>query len=337
LIIEVTRLFASLADYDAREDRYHLRGVMGPDEYHTGYPDHPADGIDDNAYTNVMVAWVCQAACRVLDLLEGHDLADLIDRLGIRASERERWDRMSRRMALHFHDGVISQFAGYGDLMEFDWAGYRDTYHNIERLDLILEAEGDSTNRYRLAKQADALMLLYLFGQDELMLLLERLGYPTTREQLATTVDYYLARTANGSTLSRVAHASVLASMDPERAWETFREALDADLDDTQGGTTRAGVHLGAMAGTIDVVQRSFTGLRLTSDALVFAPQLPHELRSVAFRVRYRDHLLDIRLERHRLSVSSAPGDAGPICLRLGDQEVLLSPGASQHFTLLEG
>ncbi|HKU11804.1 MAG TPA: HAD-IA family hydrolase [Sinomonas sp.] len=336
LIVEVTRLFASLVDYDPRQDRYHLRGVMGPDEYHTGYPDHPADGIDDNAYTNVMVAWVCQTACRVLDLLEGHDRDDLIDRLGIRASELERWDRMSRRMALHFHDGVISQFAGYGGLMEFDWAGYRDRYHNIERLDLILEAEGDSTNRYRVAKQADALMLLYLFGQDELMLLLDRLGYPTTHEQLATTVDYYLARTANGSTLSRVAHASVLASMDPERAWEMFREALDADLDDTQGGTTRAGVHLGAMAGTIDVVQRSFTGLRLTSDALVFAPQLPRELRSVAIRVRYRDHLLDIRLERQRLSVSSAPGDAGPVRLRLGDQEVLLSAGASQHFTLDE-
>jgi trehalose/maltose hydrolase-like predicted phosphorylase len=90
------------------------------------------------------------------------------------------------------------------------------------------------------------------------------------------------------------------------------------------------------MAGTIDVVQRSFTGLRLTSDALVFAPQLPRELRSVAIRVRYRDHLLDIRLERQRLSVSSAPGDAGPVRLRLGDQEVLLSAGASQHFTLDE-
>ena len=41
-------------------------------------------------------------------------------------------------------------------------------------------------------------------------------------------------------------HASVLASTDPNRAWDSFREALDADLDDTQQGTTKAGIHLGA-------------------------------------------------------------------------------------------
>ncbi|KHL04206.1 HAD-IA family hydrolase [Sinomonas humi] len=335
LVIEVARLFVALAEYDVEEDRFHLRGLMGPDEYHTGYPDRQAEGIDDNAYTNAMSAWVCHTACRIPELVQGHDRESLIERLRIRPEEQGQWEHLSRRMAIPFHDeGIISQFAGYGDLEELDWDAYRDKYHNIERLDLILEAEGDSTNRYKLSKQADALMLLYLFGRDELITLLDRLGYSATPEQLARSVDYYLSRTAHGSTLSRVAHASVLASMDPERAWETFREALDADLDDTQGGTTRAGVHLGAMAGTIDVVQRSFAGLRLTADALVFAPQLPRELRSVAFRVRYRDQLLDIRLEHGRLSLVSAPGDASPIRLRVGNEEALLAAGGSHHFRL---
>ena len=35
---------------------------MGPDEYHTGYPDNPGEGLNDNAYTNVMAAWVCDQA-----------------------------------------------------------------------------------------------------------------------------------------------------------------------------------------------------------------------------------------------------------------------------------
>lgn len=335
LVIEVARLFASLADYDAEDDRFHLRGLMGPDEYHTGYPEREGDGLDDNAYTNVMAAWVCLTACRVLEVVRGHDRESLIERLEVHPEEQEKWEHVSRRMAVPFHDdGIMSQFAGYGDLAELDWEAYRDKYHNIERLDLILEAEGDTTNRYKLSKQADALMLLYLLGNDELIALLHRLGYATTPGQLSRTVDYYLARTAHGSTLSRVAHASVLAGMNAERAWETFREALDADLDDTQGGTTRAGVHLGAMAGTLDVVQRSFSGLRLTADALVFAPQLPTELRSVGFRVRYRDQLLEVRLEHARLSVTSAPGDAAPVRLRLGREEVLLVPGGSHHFRL---
>ena len=172
-------------------------------------------------------------------------------------------------MFVPFHDkGIISQFEGYSRLLELDWDRYRSLYGNIERLDLILEAEGDSPNRYRLAKQADVLMLLYLLGDDQLAALLARLGYTVTEANIARNVDYYLARTVHGSTLSRVAHASVLAAADPHRAWATFREALDADLDDTQGGTTHTGVHLGAMAGSIDVVQRSFAGLRMRQDAL---------------------------------------------------------------------
>ena len=60
LIVEVARLVASMCEYDEAEDRFHLRGVMGPDEYHTGYPDNPGGGLNDNAYTNVMAAWVCE-------------------------------------------------------------------------------------------------------------------------------------------------------------------------------------------------------------------------------------------------------------------------------------
>ncbi|WP_253907992.1 glycosyl hydrolase family 65 protein [Arthrobacter sp. H20] len=112
----------------------------------------------------------------------------------------------------------MSQFEGYNDLKELDWIKYRETYGNIERLDLILEAEGDDVNRYKLAKQADVLMLPYLLGHDGLIKLMRDLGYTLSRDQLNSTVDYYLLRTAHGSTLSRVAHASVLAETDPDLA-----------------------------------------------------------------------------------------------------------------------
>ncbi|WP_426225965.1 beta-phosphoglucomutase family hydrolase [Pseudarthrobacter sp. DSP2-3-2b1] len=334
LIVEVARLVSSMADYDQDSERFHLRGLMGPDEYHTGYPANPGAGLDDNAYTNVMAAWVCAQACEIMSLLSGHDLEDLQDRLNIDPSEIDGWLQVSTRMSVPFHGGIISQFAGYEDLLELDWEHYRNTYRNIERLDLILEAEGDSTNRYRLAKQADVLMLLYVLGENELTSFLARLGYEVSAEQVARTVDYYLSRTAHGSTLSRVAHASVLAARDPERAWNTFREALSADLDDTQGGTTHTGIHLGAMAGTIDVVQRSFAGLRITRDALLFAPKMPKGISTVEFRVRYRDHLLTVHLEHGTLSVSAAPGDAAAIRMQVGPEQVLLAAGETRRFTL---
>ena len=85
---------------------------------------------------------------------------------------------MSRRMFVPFHDdGIISQFEGYEDLEELDWDAYRAKYGNIQRLDRILRAEGDDPNRYKVAKQADTVMLFFLFSDDELRRLFERLGY----------------------------------------------------------------------------------------------------------------------------------------------------------------
>jgi trehalose/maltose hydrolase-like predicted phosphorylase len=334
LVIEVARFFSSRAQYSQDTGRYHLRDVVGPDEYHTGYPGRPEPGLDDNAYTNVMAAWTCLRASEIVTLAEREPIG-LVERLHITTGEVAGWLTVARSFFVPFHgDGVISQFAGYDQLAELDWERYRETYDSIERLDLILEAEGDEPNRYRLAKQADVLMLPYLLGQDGLIDLLSELGYELTAHQLNRTIEYYLARTAHGSTLSRVAHASVLAALDPDRAWDSFREALDADLDDTQHGTTRAGIHLGAMAGTIDVIQRSFAGLRLSGDSLVFAPSLPTGLGSVAFSVRYRGHHLDIRLKDGRMSIASAPGDADPIGIRVNGRDARLAAGQARDFPL---
>ncbi|MFI8414680.1 beta-phosphoglucomutase family hydrolase [Paeniglutamicibacter gangotriensis] len=337
LIIEVTRMFASLAAFDPSADRYHIDGVMGPDEYHDGYPDAPGAGLRDNAYTNVLLSWVCDRAADVLDELAGHPGDDLTDRLHITPDEISEWSRLGSRLAVPFHaDGVISQFDGYDDLSELDWARYRTAYGNIGRLDLILEAENDATNRYKLAKQADVLMLIYLLGPAGVTGQLERLGYQVTEADLERTMDYYLSRTADGSTLSRVVHASVLARFDTSRAWQVFREALIADLDDTQGGTTREGIHLGAMSGTVDIVMRSFAGLQMEADALTFDPRLPAHLGSVGFQVRYRGHRIDMHLSPEHLRVRLQPCTAPPVRVGVAGSYVLLAGGDEKEFPIAQ-
>ena len=160
-------------------------------------------------------------------------------------------------MYVPFHDdGIISQFEGYEKLRELDWEHYRTRYGNIQRLDLILEMENDSANRYKVSKQADVLMLFYLFSSEEIGELFERLGYPFEYETIPRNVAYYAARSSHGSTLCRVVYAWVLARSDRQRAMDFFAEALQSDVSDVQQGTTAEGVHLGAMAGTVDLVQR---------------------------------------------------------------------------------
>ncbi len=338
LLIEVARFFSALAIHDPVTNRFHIAGVMGPDEYHDGYPDAPGVGVRDSAYTNVMVAWVCEKAIDVLDELGGHARDEVIDRLRIGEDEIERWSILSRRLSVPFHaDGVLSQFDGYENLLEFDGAAYRNRYGDIGRLDLILEAENDTTNRYKVAKQPDVVMLLFLLGEEGLTGQLSRLGYSLTRDGLMRTVAYYLERTSDGSTLSRVVNASVVAGLDESRSWSLFREALIADLDDTQGGTTREGIHLGAMAGTVNLVSRSFAGFQIDSKKITFAPRLPPQLASVQFQFAYRGHLVTVHLDQRRLLLCVVPGPARPVRFGCGSTWVDLRGGESHEFPLVGG
>jgi alpha,alpha-trehalase len=335
LLIEIARFWSSIATYNAELDRFEILGVMGPDEYHDGYPDSDEQGLRNNTYTNVMAVWVLQRALETLDILPPHYRQELADELAIRDEELDRWREISRKMRVVFHaDGVLTQFEGYEDLREFDWEGYRDKYGDIQRLDRVLEAEGDSTGRYKVSKQADVLMLLFLLSRHELCELLAGLGYEVSDEQLARTVSYYLERTSHGSTLSSVVSAWVLARYRPEEAWQFLQRALDSDVADVQGGTTAEGIHLGAMAGTVDLVLRCLTGLRARGPVVRFEPALPPQVKSLRFRIHYRGHRLDVAFAEGQVTIGSRPGVAGPITVLVRDESVELRPGGQHEFPL---
>lgn len=333
MLIEIARFLASLADYDAAGDRYEMRGVMGPDEYHDAYPDRDEPGLDNNAYTNVMTVWVLLRALAVLDDVAPYQRSELEQQLGITPQELDRWGDITRKMFVPFHDDdggpVLSQFQGYENLEEFDWEGYRAKYGNISRLDRILEAEGDTPNRYRLSKQADALMLFYLLSGVELGQLMERLGYGFDEALMRRTIDYYAARTSHGSTLSNVVHSWVLARADRRRSFEFFEAALEADISDVQGGTTAEGIHLGAMAGSVDLLLRGYGGIETRGDVLRFNPKLPEELETVAFSLSYRGQQLTVTIGQERVLVSSEPGPAAPIRLAVREHLTSLAAGNS--------
>jgi alpha,alpha-trehalase len=335
MLVEIARFWASMATYDRARDRYEIRGVMGPDEYHDGYPDRHGPGLNNNAYTNVMVVWLL---CRVIELFErlpDHHVRELWETLHVTREEFDRWEDISRKMVVPFHGaGIISQFEGYGDLEELDWASYTARYGDIHRMDRILEAEGDSANRYQLSKQADVLMLFYLLSATELGQILERLGYELSSEAVSDTIDYYMARTSHGSTLSRVVHSWVIARSDRERSWELFSEAIESDVADVQGGTTAEGIHLGAMAGTVDLIQRGYTGLEARGDVLWFDPALPKELGALDFKVHYRGHRVQVRVTPSQLRVSAIPSEEAPIQVGFRDEVVELQPGATVEWDL---
>jgi len=335
MLLEIARFFASLATYNRVLDRYEICKVMGPDEYHDRLPGSQEAGLDNNAYTNVMATWVLCRALELLDILPEERLAALRDELNLADHEIGTWNEISRKLrVIVSDDGIISQFEGYQELQEFDWAGYRERYGNIQRLDRILEAEGDTPNAYKVSKQADVLMLFYLFSAEELAELFCRLEIPWRPEMIPANVRYYLRRTPHGSTLSHVVHAWVLARSDRERAWELFSTALDADIADIQGGTTPEGIHLGAMAGTVDLVQRNYMGLETRGNLLLFNPCLPTGIHSLCLTLRYRKHSLMVKVTRKLLRVTAKETGTGVVRIAYGREEREISAGRTVEFDL---
>jgi alpha,alpha-trehalase len=334
MLLQISRFLASLTRFDEACGRFVIRGVMGPDEYHDAYPWSDKPGIDNNAYTNVMTSWVIQRALDALDRLSVLRRDELLRILRINDTELDLWRDISRRLFVPFlPDGIISQFEGYEQLEEFEWDAYRAKYGDIARLDRILEAEGDTPNRYKLSKQADALMLFYLLPIDEVQHLLAGLGYEVDEAALLRTVDFYAARTSHGSTLSRVVHAWLLARTDPGASWSLFFEALESDLCDIQGGTTREGVHMGVMAGTVDLVRRGYAGVGWDEGSVSVDPRLPPQLTTVRYSLLVGESWFDVSLANGKLTLSNRLGNEAAVKVKLQGREAVLRPGGSVEAT----
>ena len=328
MILEIARFWSSIATYNSSEKRYEILGVIGPNEYHDAYPESIDPGVNNNAYTNIMAVFVLNKALELQNILSEMQFSELCEKLQIEQAEIERWEEIRKRMKIPFHEGnIISQFEGYEDLKELDWEAYRKKYSNIQRLDRILEAEGDSPNHYKISKQADVIMLFYLFSKEALKELFHQLGYRFTQAMLQKNVKYYLQRTSSGSSLSQVVHAWVSARTNRKESWKFFNKALLTDISDIQGGTTPEGVHIGAMAGTIDIMQRCYTGLEARDDILHLNPSLPKELQKIKLKLYYRRQWLDIDIYQDRVIVEAQPSNAKPITMDVKGEQFKLSSG----------
>jgi trehalose/maltose hydrolase-like predicted phosphorylase len=335
MMFEIARFWSSMATFNEERGKFEIHGVVGPDEFHTEYPDSDQPGLNNNAYTNVMAVWVLRTALDFIDLLSDTRKRELFADLKIDDEEIDRWQQISRKMFVPFLDnGIISQFEGYENLKDLDFEQYRKKYGDIQRLDRILKAEGDSPNRYKVSKQADVLMLFYLLSADEMEALFRRMGYHFERSSIPETVKYYINRSSHGSTLSRLVFSWVFSRTDREESYQVFKESLKSDFEDVQGGTTAEGIHLGAMAGTVDMIQRCYTGLEIRGGILWLNPRLPRELKGFNMRIRYRGHWIWLHFTHRRVEVSFESGRSPQIQIGIVDKVYELGEGDCREFKL---
>lgn len=307
IILETARFWASRARLEA-DGRYHIRRVIGPDEYH--------EGVDDNAYTNVMAQWNLEQGAATAELLEQRwpkQWAVLAERLELARNEAAEWSAMAAALHTGFDPatGLFEQFAGFFDLEYVDLKAYEP---RTAPLDVILGRQ--RTEKTQIIKQADVVMLLHLLWDR----------FPP--EVRAANFRYYEPRCDHGSSLSPAIHALVAARLGDVRLAERyFRQAADIDLANNMGNAA-GGVHMAAQGGLWQAVAFGFAGMRRREDGLGFDLHLAPSWRCVRVPLHWRGRRLRLTGRRERLRVDVTLESGEPMCVAFGEgRPRLIEPG----------
>ena len=305
MILAIAKFWLSMTAKDEATGKYSIHRVMGPDEFHEGYPNADEPGLTDNAYTNIGVAWLFRLVEQMQTKV--HDFATILNQSDLCTSDLAQMTTIRHNLHLDIsEDGIIGQFSGYFKLPELDFDQYRKQYGDIARIDRILKAEGKTPDAYQVAKQADTLMASFILNQQDVADLIADMGYTLPDNYFEHNLHYYLARTTHGSTLSRIVYAYLerLAGYNSQ-SWQLYRQALFSDYYDIQGGTTAEGIHLGVMGATLDVAQRLFGGVNLLGDKPAINPRLPKQWAGLHFNTTFQGATLACTITHNTITITS--------------------------------
>jgi trehalose/maltose hydrolase-like predicted phosphorylase/beta-phosphoglucomutase-like phosphatase (HAD superfamily) len=327
IVLDICRFFVSMCKGDSQTGRYSIDGVMGPNEFHEG---KQKCGVKDNAYTNIMLAWILEKAEQLVTAMKAADPSALeaaYRNMGVSEKEMtgayDRWREIRQRLSLHINaEGVIANHADWFDLkgpedvkdLKVERDGKVHDLFSIVyapgRSDRRIRAVGMDPDDYQLQKQADTLMTYYNLGPDEVRRVAGMMGYELPEDHLLKNISHHLPRTSHGSTLSFITHAMVLAGAGKTAdSWEFYRQALISDLADIQGGTTAEGIHLGVMGGCLKGVVTNFAGINWQGDKLSMKPGLPETWGFLKFSVLIRGDRYHLEATGDELKLSVTKED----------------------------
>lgn len=308
ILLETARFWASRAEPEA-DGQSHIRGVIGPDEYH--------ETIDDSAYTNVLARWNIRCGINIAATLRDRwpQRCEQLSRdLGFDEAELGRWAGVADTLCTNFdaRSGLFEQFAGFFSLEEIELSQYAG---RTLPLDMVLGRE--RVQRAQVLKQADVVALLALLPEE-----------CDAKARLAN-FRFYEKRCGHGSSLSKGVHAWVGARLgETDTALRLFRETAATDLG-AVGDSSAGGVHIAALGGLWQAAVFGFAGVSLGEEALRLDPRLPPAWRGLNFCVHWRGRLVRIEIDQavQELRVGLVSGDAMP--LDVGGTRHTLTLGAT--------
>ena len=192
ILVETARLWEDLGFYGA-DQKFHIHGVTGPDEYTTV--------VNDNTYTNLMARLNLNSAVAAVRRLREErptDYTALVHAVRLQPKEIESWERAAAAMHVPFDDerGIHPQDETFLDREVWDL----DSTPR-EKFPLLLHYHPLVIYRHQVLKQADIVLAMFLLGNE----------FP--EEQKRRNFDYYDPLTTGDSSLSACVQSIIAAEI----------------------------------------------------------------------------------------------------------------------------
>lgn len=311
LVLDTAVYWGSRVEWNAKQEHYEIREVIGTDEYH--------EHVSNNTFTNRMVQWHLEKALAVLEWLKSQypdQAATLEEKLQISLERQARWrDIISNIWILYDPEtGIIEQSEGFFKLEDINLADYEPRTRSMQA---ILGIEGAS--KRQVLKQPDVLMLLYLLRETP--------GLYSDIKTLQKNWDYYAPRTdiTYGSSLGPAIHAALASYLNqPEEAYDRFMQAALVDLEDTRRNA-KEGIHAASAGGVWQAIVFGFAGIRINNTHPQANPHLPKGWTRVKFKLQWRGQWYEFDLRSQEVEKESGKmeenenGKVGKSALNLPD------------------
>jgi len=283
IILDTAIFWASRVEYNTKDERYEIRGVIGADEYH--------ELVHNNAFTNRMVQWHLEKAIIVQDWLRQNNsdrATELEEKLKLTPGRRSRWQDIITNIWIPYDAStkLIEQCEGFFALEDINLQEYEPRTRSMQAILTI-----DGANKRQVLKQPDVLMLLYLMRQSQ--------EFPYNQENLEKNWDYYAPRTdiTYGSSLGPAIHGILASDLGKTaEGYERFMQAAMVDLEDVRGNAAD-GIHGASAGGVWQAVVFGFGGIQLHDNEPVANPHLPPGWTRLKFKLQWRgkSHEFDLQ------------------------------------------
>ena len=277
----ISRFWASRVHLNKEKDLYMIHGVTGPNEYE--------NNVNNNWYTNRIAIWTLQYTLAVIEFLEEKGHKDCLSSLNIYEEEKRKWQEIINKMYLPY-DERLGIFIQHDTFLDKDLI----TTSQLDQKERPLNQNWswDKILRSCFIKQADVLQGFYF------------LNHEFTLEEKQKNFDFYESMTVHESSLSPAVHAILAAELGKEKkAFELYHRTARLDLDN-YNHDTEDGLHITSMMGSWLAIVQGFAGMRTANETLSFAPFIPATWNRYAFKLVYRNHLLEIEVNKENVVIS---------------------------------